>query len=82
MPKGAIDVAAPADDPHLAVLHEAIRQLPENERLALHLFYLEEQPVAAARRVLNLSQSGFYDLLERARNRVGLIIRRNQEEIP
>jgi RNA polymerase sigma factor (sigma-70 family) len=81
LPEGVIDIADSADAPHLAELREAIRQLPENERLALHLFYLDEQPVIAARQVLKLSQSGFYKLLERARNRVGLIIRRNQEEI-
>ncbi len=51
-------------------LLETIRKLPKNERLALHLFYLDEEPVSAARQVLGVSQSGFYKLLDRARKRV------------
>jgi RNA polymerase sigma-70 factor, ECF subfamily len=43
-----------------------ISELPESERLALHLFYLQENSVEVARQVLNLSRSGFYRLLERA----------------
>ena len=58
---------------------EAILKLPDDERFALHLFYLEEQSAAAARECLGLSQSGFYKLLERAREHAGAIMRRNQE---
>ena len=49
--------------------------------MAFHLFYLDEQPVAVARQVLGLSQSGFYKLLDRAREHVGAIMRRNEEAI-
>jgi RNA polymerase sigma-70 factor, ECF subfamily len=75
------DVAVPQEEPQLAELRNAIRQLPDDERMALHLFYLDEQPVTVARQVLGLSQSGFYKLLERARERVGAIMRRNEEAI-
>jgi RNA polymerase sigma-70 factor (ECF subfamily) len=73
--------AAQREDPQIAELRDAIRQLPEDERMALHLFYLEEQPVVVARELLGLSQSGFYKVLERARNHAGSILRRNQESI-
>jgi RNA polymerase sigma-70 factor (ECF subfamily) len=76
---GVVDVAAPHEESCLADLREAIRQLPDKERMALHLFYLDEQPVVVARQVLGLSQSGFYKLLDRARERVGLILRRSRE---
>lgn len=48
----------------------AITDLPEVERTALHLFYLQENPADAARAVLGLSKSGFYRVLERARQRL------------
>jgi RNA polymerase sigma-70 factor (ECF subfamily) len=76
-----IDVAVPQEEPQLAELRHAIRQLPDDERMALHLFYLDEEPVAVARQVLGLSQSGFYKLLDRAREHVGSIMRRNEEAI-
>lgn len=53
---------------------EAIRRLPPTERTALHLFYLVEQPAAAARETLGLSHSGFYKVLERARRQVAAIM--------
>ena len=73
----SVDVAVIEHEPELAELRTAIRQLPDDERMALHLFYLDEQPVTVSRQVLGLSQSGFYKLLERARQHVGAIMRRN-----
>jgi len=43
-----------------------LAELPENERLAIHAFYLEEQNAAQAAQHMNLSRSGFYALLQRA----------------
>ena len=51
----------------LDAVREAIRKLPERERLAIHIHYLSGQPAEVARRALGLSSSGFYKLLERAR---------------
>lgn len=51
----------------LARLGEALDLLPDDERLAIHLQYLESDPVSAARSALGLSRSGFYALLARAR---------------
>jgi RNA polymerase sigma-70 factor (ECF subfamily) len=49
-------------------LRAMIRELPEAERMALHLFYLDEQPAESARQILKLSPSGFYKVLARARD--------------
>ncbi|WP_010588088.1 RNA polymerase sigma factor [Schlesneria paludicola] len=62
-----------------AELRDAIGALPEQERLALHLFYLDEEPVTVARQVLGLSQSGFYKLLDRARRQVAEKMKATQE---
>jgi RNA polymerase sigma-70 factor (ECF subfamily) len=48
----------------------AIGRLPRRERMALHLFYLQEHPVETARNVMGLSRSGFYRILDRARRRL------------
>jgi RNA polymerase sigma-70 factor (ECF subfamily) len=76
-----VDRATPQEAPQIDELRDAIGRLPEEERMALHLFYLEEQSAVVARQVLGLSQSGFYKLLDRARNRVGSIMRRNEGAI-
>jgi RNA polymerase sigma-70 factor (ECF subfamily) len=64
--------AAHADD--LARLSVALDQLPDDERLAIHLQYLEHDPVLAARAALGLSRSGFYKLLARAREHLARIM--------
>ena len=48
----------------------ALGELPEHERLAIHLYYLDADPVTAARQALGISRSGFYKLLNRARRRL------------
>jgi RNA polymerase sigma-70 factor (ECF subfamily) len=63
----------------LELLQLAIAQLPEKERMAVHLFYLQEQHSEEARSVLGLSRSGFYRALERARSRLKSILCRNKE---
>ncbi|MBM4111599.1 MAG: sigma-70 family RNA polymerase sigma factor [Phycisphaerae bacterium] len=54
----------------LAQLDHALNRLPEDERLAIHLYYLEPDPVAAARSALGLGRSAFYKLLAQARERL------------
>ncbi|HXY36211.1 MAG TPA: RNA polymerase sigma factor [Planctomycetaceae bacterium] len=53
-----------------SLVREAVRELPERERMAVHIHYLCGEPAEVARRALGLSQSGFYKLLERARRRL------------
>jgi len=59
-------------------LHQAIAQLPEQERTAIHLFYLSEQPAVLAQEVLQLSSSGFYKLLDRARGKLAATLQQLQ----
>jgi RNA polymerase sigma-70 factor (ECF subfamily) len=58
----------------------ALARLPEQERLALHLFYLADESANAARDVLGLSHSGFYKLLNRAKERLAALLRRERNE--
>ena len=51
----------------LARLGAAIDSLPRDVRLALHLFYLEPDPVDAAKRALGISRAQFYRLVAEAR---------------
>lgn len=51
----------------LARLGGAIDALPHDVRLALHLFYLEPDPVDAAKKALGISRAQFYRLVAEAR---------------
>jgi RNA polymerase sigma-70 factor, ECF subfamily len=55
-----------------ANLLRMICRLKEDEQLALHLFYLKEEPVEAARAVMGLSRSGFYRVIDRAKRRLAM----------
>jgi RNA polymerase sigma-70 factor (ECF subfamily) len=59
-----------------------IAKLPERERMAIHLFYLQEHPVEAAQKTMKLSRSGFYRVLERARERLKRALARREALIP
>ena len=82
----AIEGVAPAvvdsrvdDADELQYMLRAIRRLPPKERMALHLFYLAEQPAELARDVLGLSNSGFYRLLERAKRRAAVVLQSERQ---
>ena len=82
---GAADAAAADegnDETELDALRRAMSALPERERLALHVHYLQRRPVESARRLFGLSRSGFYRLLERARSRLRELLREREEEHP
>jgi len=59
-----------ADSEEIALVRQAIRELPEQERLAIHIHYLCGERAEVARAALKLSPSGFYKLLDRARERL------------
>jgi len=59
----------------LARLSEALAALPDDERLAIHLFYLERDPVAAAVEAMGVSRSGFYKLVARGRKHLAALMR-------
>lgn len=79
-------LTASSDDPdgiarvelaeQLARLTEAINHLDEQERLAIHLHYLEPDPSVSAREILGLSHSGYYKLLNRARTHLAGMMRK------
>lgn len=72
-PRHGADLAARRES--LGRLTEALRSLPDAERLAIHLYYLDPDPVRAAETSLGLSRSGFYKLLSRAREQLSTLLR-------
>jgi RNA polymerase sigma-70 factor (ECF subfamily) len=58
------------NDNRIELLRKMITKLPEKERLALHMFYLQGNSAENIRRIMGLSRSGFYRVLERARKRL------------
>jgi RNA polymerase sigma-70 factor, ECF subfamily len=78
------DQWADPPDARLMELREAIagtaahglcrRSLTEQERLALHAFYLQDRDVEDARGVLGLSRSGFYRVLSSACERLRMML--------
>ncbi len=69
------------DDSRIELLRKMITKLPEKERLALHTFYLQGNSANNVRRIMGLSRSGFYRVLERARNRLEKLMFEEQENI-
>jgi RNA polymerase sigma-70 factor, ECF subfamily len=51
-------------------IREAVRDLPERERCAIHIYYLHGESAEIARQVLGLSLSAFHKVLDRARGRL------------
>ncbi|MFO0873527.1 MAG: sigma-70 family RNA polymerase sigma factor [Phycisphaerales bacterium] len=69
---------APAQAAHhesLERLGAALDALPDDERLAVHLYYLDPDPVRAAHAALRLSRSGYYKLLARAREHLARLMK-------
>lgn len=56
-------------------LGAALDRLPDDQHLAIHLFYLDHDHVTAAAEALGLSRSGFYKLLHRARQALAASMR-------
>ena len=61
-------------------LGPALDGLDDDERLAIHLHYLEHDPVTAARNALGISRSGYYKLLARARTHLAETLRDHAPE--
>ncbi len=57
-------------DDDVRELHQAMQMLSGDERLAVHAFYLLDESAEDARATLGLSKSGFYRLLQRARQKL------------
>ena len=76
-----IAIPEPPDDDRIELLRKMIATLPEKERLALHTFYLQGKSADNARRIMGLSRSGYYRVLERARKRMEQLLIAEQENI-
>ena len=61
-------------------LERALDELADDERLAIHIHYLEHDPVATAARVLSLSRSAYYKLLARARGSLATLLEPTPKE--
>lgn len=51
-------------------LAEAMEKLSEKEKMALHIYYLQENDAEEAQKILNMSRSAFYRLLAKARKKI------------
>ena len=63
------DSASEIDEEQRRVL-DAVAELPERERLAVHAYYFHEQGADQAASAIGLSRSGFYAALERGMKRL------------
>jgi RNA polymerase sigma-70 factor (ECF subfamily) len=79
----AIDAAAerPPDAVEPDALRKRIAQLPEKERLVLHVFYLQGNSTPDSCRLVGLSRSGFYRALDRARKQLRTLLARELEDM-
>jgi RNA polymerase sigma factor (sigma-70 family) len=59
------------EDERVTLLLDLMNDMPAQERLALHAFYLEGQDAERAALLTGLSRSGFYKLLNNARQCLG-----------
>jgi RNA polymerase sigma-70 factor (ECF subfamily) len=81
-----LDTGKPvACGPSEGVASEALRkmmaQLPEKERLALHVFYLQGNSTDDSCRIVGLSRSGLYRALDRARKQLRTLLAQELEDI-
>lgn len=62
----------------LGRLDAALDRLDDRERLAIHLYYLDPNPPAAAAQALELSRTSYYRLLDHARRRLAAFLKEVQ----
>ncbi|HTI50445.1 MAG TPA: RNA polymerase sigma factor [Planctomycetaceae bacterium] len=73
----------PIDDraESVAQLRLMITRLPEKERLALHILYLQGETAEVACRLMGLSHSGFYKIVAQARERLAELLSAEWESV-
>ncbi|HCO95442.1 MAG TPA: hypothetical protein DIU00_16080 [Phycisphaerales bacterium] len=71
----------PPEDNRIELLRKMITTLPGKERLALHTFYLQGNSADNARKIMGLSRSGYYRVLERARKSLKQLMHKELEAI-
>lgn len=70
-----------SDEGQIERLRQEIAKLPEKERLVLHTFYLQGSSADNACKILGLSRSGFYRVLERARKQLALLLAQKEQDV-
>ncbi|MFQ6036662.1 MAG: RNA polymerase sigma factor [Sedimentisphaerales bacterium] len=74
-------IAGCSNENQIERLREEIAKLPEKERLVLHTFYLQSKSADNACRILGLSRSGFYCVLERAKKQLASLLAQKEQDI-
>lgn len=64
----------------LELLREAMDYLDEQEQLALHIYYLQDEGIDQAKKILGMSRSGFYRLLAKAREKIEKFVADREKE--
>lgn len=64
------DHAAGKNDERLGELEKALAKLADKEKLALHIYYLQEKDLDQAQKIMGVSRSSFYRLLASARKKI------------
>ena len=70
-----LDDRIPMPEPEYQWLDEALRQLPEKDRLVIHLFYYEDCSTREIARLMRTSEGAVRTRLTRARQHLGEILK-------
>jgi RNA polymerase sigma-70 factor (ECF subfamily) len=68
------------DPDEMEQIMRSVAKLGEQERLAIHAFFLEQQDVRQAAELLGLSRSGFYATVQRAVARLAKQLNHSDDE--
>ena len=77
--EGLEERAAPERDEERAHLWDAVRVLPEDQRLAVLLYYYEDMSVAEIARTLGVAQGTVKSRLSRGRDRLRQMLREEEQ---
>ena len=77
--EGLEERAAPEKDGEVSYLCDAVRALPEDQRLAVLLYYYEDMPVAEIARTLGIAQGTVKSRLSRGRDRLRQMLREEEQ---
>jgi len=69
-----------ADTEQLDLLMRKLATLPEQERLAIHAFFLQDRNAQQAADLLELSRSGFYAVLKKALAKLTVLVQSHDRE--
>ena len=77
--EGLEERVAPERDEERSYLWDAVRALPEDQRLAVLLYYYEDMPVAEIARTLGIAQGTVQSRLRRGRDRLRQMLREEEQ---